>query len=400
MPKNNHIISLACFFVIYAYSSLYLGLPAYPMLQAYFHTSVHHIKFSLTLFLLGYACSQFVWGALSDRYGRKKIIILALSIAIFGSIITALAKSVCLFFAGRLIESLGAGFSMVMVRATLADVLEKNQLRVMMTYLVAIAAIMPSIAPIIGGQILHWLNWQSIYLFSAVLGILLLTAICFYLEETHTRLYDNKAESTKPVRALYVYMQLFRQLSFLRYFLSFCFILSGLISFYAMAPYIFIVDLGILPHFYGYLLIIISTSYFSGSFLARFLANKFNTNRVFYLGYCLIIPACLVFILLTIIYTPNTLTIIAPMSIYAIGCGLISPTANACALSALEENRGCAAALLGGGVIAFSGIWVGLLAILPVTGTLPLAVVICFLGIGSLTTFLMLHRTESDTIAQ
>ena len=213
------MVLLALGFVAYGYMSINVGLPAYPTLAKVFGVPETHIKLSMTVFLLGYALSQLCWGSLSDHFGRRKIALLATLITIVGSFVTSFAASLWFFMLGRFVEAIGAGFATVVARALLVDSFEGKKLKHSMSYIVMMAALMPSIAPIIGGNLLHLFNWHVIYIFLGVLGVVLLWLERWQMPETlppHTNRFSLRHIGVS-LRSLLTHRQ------FLGYLLSYGF---------------------------------------------------------------------------------------------------------------------------------------------------------------------------------
>jgi len=354
MAQSKHrVIFFAYLFSVYGYLSINIGLPAYPALQHYFHTNASQVKFSMTVFLFGYAIAQLFWGTLSDRFGRHKIILSANLVALVGSYLTAAATSMPLFICGRFIEAIGVSYSVVISRAILADSCNKNAMQIAVAWVLVIIAIMPAVAPIIGGSLLFWFNWQSAYYFLLGFGVLVLLSSKLWLQETCSK---RVAKLSLP-NIFSLYTSLVKNKKFMGYLLSYSIILGGLLTFYVFASYLFINGLHISAHYYGYLLTLIGGAYILGTMLTSFLTNKFSSQRILKLGYVMtLVPLVLLLIfLLARIFNPST--VIIPMMFYALGCGFISPTSNALAMySVADKERGSAAALLGSVVIVCSSL--------------------------------------------
>lgn len=154
LAKNEKIIILLCLLLFISGTlSINIYLPSLIHLSNVFHTTSSNIKLSISLFLLSYAVSQFFWGSLSEKLGRKKTVIAGLSIACTGTLIVLLAPSVLLFNLGRLIEGFGIGCSSVLARALLSDSLDKIKMIFAMSYIATAMNVMPVLAPIIGGHL-------------------------------------------------------------------------------------------------------------------------------------------------------------------------------------------------------------------------------------------------------
>jgi MFS family permease len=143
--------------------TLTLCIPAFPALAHSLHTSEDSVKFSLTLFLLAYGLSQLVYGPVSDVFGRKKTLITGLCIMLIGSIITPFAHRLMIFNIARILQGLGAGATMVLIRASLRDVTSGPEYSKSMAYLSMGFAIGLGLFPLFGGLFIaiaipYWLG--------------------------------------------------------------------------------------------------------------------------------------------------------------------------------------------------------------------------------------------------
>ncbi|MCP4475202.1 MAG: multidrug effflux MFS transporter [Gammaproteobacteria bacterium] len=225
---------------------------------------------------------------------------------------------------------------------------------------------------LIGGQILYWLNWHVIYYFLTLAGVVICLATWLYLGET----IEHKTARFSLKHSASAYLSLLKHLRFMGYFLPVCFTLGGLVTFYAIAPYIFVNHLHIAANHYGYILLIVGLSYVLGAILARIGSIKLSANQLLCIGFILALAASLGLLLLNQLYTLKVLTVLLPMICYAISCGFISPISNTCALAAINTNKGSAAALLGSGSMLVSSLLTAILAHFSMNSLYPLGIVL------------------------
>ena len=378
MLTKSWVILLGCLFCLYGYASINLGLPAYPHLQEIFQTDATHLKLSMTLFLLGFGVAQPLWGGLSDRYGRRHISLIAMSVAIFGSLLTALSKNIDFFFLARFIEALGTGFTPVMTRALFVDRLDQKSMQNSMVYVVMIVSVMPGFAPVIGGYLLYFMNWQSIYFLLMLLGIILFFIAYKKQEETLTL----KSEEMSFLTFLKRYFSLIKNKRFIVYLFPYNFVLSGLLTFYALAPFIYITNLNLSPSFYGYILVSIGAAYIVSSLLMQQLTERFSNKIMLNFGFILVLLATLLLWIFTILHIYTTLSVTLPMVLYGLSCGFISPISNAAAMAAIKDNKGIAAAFVGTSTMLFSSFLTAVFSQFGLSSLLPLTIlitlVLCF----------------------
>ncbi|WP_196893905.1 multidrug effflux MFS transporter [Aureivirga marina] len=343
---------------LYGYLSINIGLPAYPSLTDYFGTTQEFVKLSITILLLGFGFSQVIWGTLSEKYGRRLVIIIGTFIAIIGSILTSISNTIEFFTIARFIEGFGAGYASVLSRTIIADALDDKKLHKAMSNLVAIIAFAPAISPILGGEILFLTSWRVVYIVLAIIGGFLLFSSFFHLKETHT----NPDKSLNFKTSIFLISKVFHHRRFMGYFLPYSIILSGLIAFYTIAPYIFIQQFKFTENTYSYLLLIVGGSYAFGSILSKKFIEHINSDRILNIGFSLAFISAFLTLLFSILKIYNVYVVLFCMIIYGISCGFISPVCNTKAINALGNeknstgNKGITSSILGGGIMIFSSI--------------------------------------------
>ncbi len=162
-------------------------LPSFPQISKYFYTSIDHIEITLSIYLVGFALGQLAGGPLSDRYGRKRFIYAGLGVYILFSFLISMASSVEQLWFFRFFQSLGGGFAVVNTSAIVRDLFDGKEGAKVFGVISMIMMLAPMVAPVIGITILHFFEWQYIFVFLSLYAILLLNFIRF-LPETSPRI--------------------------------------------------------------------------------------------------------------------------------------------------------------------------------------------------------------------
>lgn len=342
IKNENTIIILSLLLFIAGALSINIYLPSLLHLSQVFHTDLSNLKLSIFLFLVSYAISQFFWGSLSEKFGRKKSLLIGLVMACIGTLITFLSPNVLLFNIGRLIEGFGIGSASVLARTILADSLDKTKITFAMSYVATAMNIMPALAPIIGGYLQYWFGWRSIFLFLFIYTIFLLITLIKKLPETHTAIQQNI--NLKEIVMQYVEVLTHR--GFLGYMLPFIALTGGLLGYYAATPFIFISVLHYSAQHYGYLSIVIAVAYISGTTVSRYAATQLGLDKTILLGIVIALCAALISIMSWLFFSMNTISILFPMTVYALAAGLVSPCSNAGAMAVTRHIAGPSGAVL------------------------------------------------------
>src|SRR5438309_10989101 len=154
--------------------SLNILMPAVPGLAATLAAEPATVQLTLSLFLLGLAASQLVVGPLSDRFGRRPIVLAGLAVTVVSSLAAMAATSIDALIAARTIQSLGASTGLVVGRAIIRDLYDREHAASMIGWVTMAMVVAPMVAPLVGGVLDTMFGWQAIFAFIAVASALTL----------------------------------------------------------------------------------------------------------------------------------------------------------------------------------------------------------------------------------
>src|SRR5688572_25882261 len=211
-------------------------LPALPLLGAEFGASAGHVQLSVASFFLGLAVGQGFYGPLSDRFGRTPPLFVGLLLFVLASVGCALAPSVDFLIVVRFFQALGACSGQVISRAVVRDLFEPREAVQVFSLLVLVMGVSPVLAPLLGGQILRWFPWRTIFWVIASLGAMGLIGSVWRLKESHHG--ERKALVFGSV--LQTYFDLLRDRAFVGYVLTGGLAMAGMFAYIVGSPYVFI----------------------------------------------------------------------------------------------------------------------------------------------------------------
>lgn len=165
--------------------AIHLFLPAIPVVKQTFGVSDGLAQLTFSVALYAMAFSTLVYGALSDRYGRRPVLLAGLGLFLAGCMICASAVSLPMLMAGRLIQALGAGCGTTLGRAIAKDAYGPAELTRAIAYLSMFYTLGPMVAPVVAGLLIDAFGWRTVFVFSLAAGALILAASHMYIEETH-----------------------------------------------------------------------------------------------------------------------------------------------------------------------------------------------------------------------
>lgn len=361
--------------------SVSIYTPSMPALAADFHTQPALVKLTLSLFLVGFALAQLVYGPLSDRFGRRPVLVGGLAVYVLGSVACAVAPSIEAMIAGRFLQAVGACAGPVLGRAVARDVHGREGTARVLAWIGAATTLSPAIGPTLGGSIHVWFGWRANFVLLAVFGAALLATAWRLLGETNRRL-DPVA--IRPVAMAGNYRRLLTDRLYLGYMLSGSCIYAGLYSWVAAAPFLFVDRLGFSPNHYGALTIVTTGSYISGSVVAARFTYRVGLDRMIVIGCTLAVTGAGLMSVLALLVALSAAALIGPMMLFSFGMGLILANALAGGLLPFPRIAGTASALLGFAQMALAALATILVAALPPLSVLSMSGVILALAFAGL----------------
>jgi DHA1 family bicyclomycin/chloramphenicol resistance-like MFS transporter len=323
--------------------SMQIFVPALPAIQRGFAVSTGVAQLALSLSILANAVATLSYGPLSDRFGRRPTVLAGLGLFVLGSVMCALAPTVGLLILGRIVQACGAAAGMVMARAIVRDLYERDQAAAVIAYLTMAMVVAPMLAPSVGAVLMDLSDWRAIFVALTVVGIMLLWGSRLRLSETRAGGSGGAGWSTLVAGA----SQLLRSAAFLSYVLQTAFSMSMFFAFVSGAPY-FMIDVLERPATeYGLWFMVVSAGYMVGNFTAARITRRVGLDRMILLGSALALSATVLTsgLLLTLPWAPALL--FAPMMLTSFANGLAMPNGQAGAISVDPALAGTASGVAG-----------------------------------------------------
>ena len=167
--------------------SIHLFIPAIPAVKAAFGVSTGTAQLTLSLAMLSMALVTVAYGGLSDRFGRKRILLFGLSLFTVGVALCLLAHNIGMLIAGRILQGAGAGCGVVLAHAIARDVYGLDRAAQVIAYLTAAYVLGPMVAPPIGGKLTDLFGWRAMFVFATAVGVLVIIAAATIIPETRVR---------------------------------------------------------------------------------------------------------------------------------------------------------------------------------------------------------------------
>ena len=321
--------------------SIHLFLPALPLVKDAFGISDGLAQFTFSIALFTMAVTTLVYGALSDRYGRRPVLLGGLVLFIAGIALAALAPSVEWFIAGRLLQAIGAGCGVALARAIARDAYGPEFLVKAIAYLTMAYTIGPMISPLVGGILVDAFGWRSIFWFAFIIGCLILLSATISLHETRPVI----VHSGKPPGLLRGFARLLRQPLFMAYVLQSGFS-SGTFFGLASATTFLMQDyLGRPATEFGFYFLLFPCGYFLGNWVSSRLSGKVRIETMVLAGSAMLAAVTVAMAGVILLGHLSPLALFIPGGLISFAQGIALPNAQAGAIRVIPELAGTAAGI-------------------------------------------------------
>jgi len=312
-------------------------LPAFHDIGADLGASRYEVQLTLSAYLVPFALMVFWHGALSDSFGRRRVILAALALYSIASLVCALAPSIQWLWVGRALQGLCGGAGIVVGRAVVRDVLEGPQAQKLMSQVVMMFAIAPAVAPIIGGAILAVLPWRAIFYFLALIGMALGLLSYFRLPET---LAPDKRQSLHPGNVARGYGSVLGSWHFLLIGAAVALNFNGFFLYVLSAPTFLVDHLGVSAQGFGWLFIPVMVGMMVGAWLSGRVSSHWSPGRTIVTGYAAMGGAALLNLIINLLAAPSLPLSIVPIPLYVLGMSMAMPSLTLMALDLFPARRG------------------------------------------------------------
>lgn len=354
-------------------------LPSFPDIAAELSASHTQMQQTLSLYLLAFAVSTLIYGPLSDSFGRRRVVLVALALYSLVSIGCALAQDIHQLIALRIGQGLTASAGLVVGRAMVRDVYHGAEAQRVMSRVMLLFGIAPAVAPLIGGWLHDLVGWRAVFLFLALVALLLLAMMGLATRET---LSPEKRHSIHPLVVGRAYTRAVFSARFMALVLSFALMFSGFFLYVAGAPTVIYDFLGLGVRDFWVLFIPSVTAIMLGSHFSGRLAGRLSPRRTVTLGFGLMLTAAVLNVTQGIVLSPATLNVVAPVALYVFGMALTMPNLNLMALDCFPKNRGMASAMQSFVQMTATSLVVGLVVPQVAVAVAPLALTMLALNLA------------------
>ena len=331
-------------------------LPAIPEMMLALNTSDNNMQLSISIFMMFMGVSQLFAGPLSDRFGRRFSALTGVAVYLAGAVLGAFASSIETLYISRALQGIGAACCSVTAFAWTREQFSAKEAGRWISYLSGVIAIIPTLAPMLGGVLTAQWGWESNFVFMSLVSVLLITGILFTMEKkvTQPTEHDNNEGSAS---VLIAFSDILSHKQFLIYALTGALTMAAILSYATHAPLIAMTQGGLDEYGFALLFGLIGLLQLAGGFIAPKIADRYSADMAIYTG---IVLAIISAILLIALDGLNPLLFFAAVPIGCMGFCMIFGSAAGKAMEHFQHSAGSAASIdgffrmAGGGVIAAS----------------------------------------------
>jgi len=367
-------------------------IPGMLDVQSDLGASAADVQLTLSAFLIGYALGQLFYGPLSDRFGRKRVLLIGIFIFTVASLAAALARNIEALIALRFLHAVGGGAGMVLARAIIRDVYPVKEVARLMSLLAIITMAGPMVSPIAGGYLVVWAGWRSIFWLLAVLGGISFLVVATVISESHPR--ENRL-NLGILATFKAYLQVLTNRQSFAYIACTAFSAGGIFAYISTSPFVFIEIYGLRTEYFGYVYAVVVFGIIIGAIINTRLVSEVGIDRMISYGLVMRLIGIVILLALTLLDIGGMYGIVVAIIITMGPSIIINANASAGVLHLFPKTAGTASAAIGAvmfGCGAISGPIVGFMY----DGTImPLVTVISVCYIASAACYWGFVRPQS-----
>jgi DHA1 family bicyclomycin/chloramphenicol resistance-like MFS transporter len=322
---------------------MHVIIPALPATARALNMSIGTTQLTITLYLIGLAVGQLFYGPVSDRFGRRPVLLMGLTLFTVASVVVACAPNAGVLIGSRILQSIGGCAGLVLGRAAVRDSATPDKAAGQLAMLTLVMSMVPALAPAVGGYITAYIHWRASYVLLAAMGGLTLLVTLLILPETNRERVGGSSFGS----LLSGYVTLSRSRAFLGYAIGGACSTTSFYAFMSASPFIFENVLHRPTQEVGLYYILLMGGVGAGSFGANRLSRIVTLRRGLWLANLVTIAGALLFMLFDVFDLLSGPSVTGAVTLFMIGAGMASPFALAGSVSVNPRTIGAASGMYG-----------------------------------------------------
>lgn len=368
--------------------ALDLYIPVVPQMVHLFKTTKETVQLTLSVFMIVSGIGQLFIGPLSDEFGRRNTILASTLLFTLASLGAAFSLNIEMLIGFRAIQAFGSCGMLVASFAYVRDISHGKESGKIFSYLNGAIGLSPLFAPLIGGYLIAYFNWQASFFLLALFGLLTLLLCASLLKETHKAEHRIKVNRTLFAR----YLKVLKNPHFMAYTLASSAGIGCFFTFFSISPYLLIEHLGVKMEHFGFYFGFVGLIYFVGSFASAHIIEKIGVMYTTLIGCLLLFLTGAVMLTWYLLFGLSDLGFTLPMGIFGFGCAMAMGGGTSGALEPFPEIAGAASAMLGALQFCLAFLTGSLVVLFPVDTAIPMSCTLLFWGALSSLPLIFLKR--------
>jgi len=389
MPAMVVLIPVLGALSAFAPMSIDMYLPSTEHLVGVFDTTTERVQWTLSSFIFGYAIAHMFWGPVSDRYGRRPLLVIGVGLYTIASLGCLFAPSVEAMIGLRGLQGLGAAAAPLLARAVVRDMFDRERGARILSLMWMVMSMAPMLAPIIGGQLFKYLGWESVFWVLTIFGVICLVLVVSVLGES---LPPDRRTRHNPLEMAASYGELLIHRRFLGYSLCGSFLFAAMFAYISSTPFVFIGLYGVTEEQYGFLFATHVAVMTIGAYINSRIVERFGLDPIIRWGAVWAAAMGCVVLFFAATGIGGVVGLLIPFALRMFAVPLVSANAVAGAMGEFPHLAGTAAALNGMLSFALGAIGSAVVAYLYNDTALPMGAGICGFGILSLLVYVFVLR--------
>ena len=365
--------------------SIDMYLPGFEGIANDLNTTVAKVSMTLSSYFIGISAGQLLYGPLLDRFGRKKPLFIGILVYILASLGCSFVTNIDTFIGLRFIQAVGSCAAAVASVAMVRDLFPVKDIPKVFSLLMLVVGLSPMLAPTIGGYVTAYYGWHVVFLILMGLGIIILIGAMIELPNTYV---PDTSISLKPKPIITNFISILREPQFYTYAFTGAVAFSGLFTYVASSPILFMTIFKVDPKTYGWIFAFMSLSFISASQLNSLLLRRFKSEQMIFGALITQTILSIIFLVAALNNRLGLYETIAFLFLFLACLGISNPNTAGLTLAPFSRNAGSASALMGAIQLGLGALASFVVGIFVIDSLVPMVVIMC---ITTITAFVILN---------
>ncbi|MDF1796927.1 MAG: multidrug effflux MFS transporter [Coxiellaceae bacterium] len=363
-----------------------IQVPAMPVIARQLGISISQSQLTVSLFVLGYGLFPILYGGLSDAFGRRKIVLIALAVLVIGSVVCVLATTAAMLLFGRFIQGAGAAGCIAIPRAIMRDSYPRDEMARVSSYMGIAIELSLALSPVVGGFLVQHFGWHSNFIFIIVLSALVLVCVALYLHESNDHMnraaikFSHMFSSCKAIITNRV---------FIRYNICTMVAFGCGMAYFTVSPFIIQDSLHYSAQEYGLINLFVTGAIVLGSLINALCVKKYGIDKMATLGLCLLISSGVILLWTALSEPLSLLGFLLPSMLAFFALAFLFGTCMSGAMAPFAKQAGMAGSVYSTLQASCAFVMTTIISIVPHDNGQALAIMIVVSSVAAMWNFLL-----------